>query len=162
MLDVSQMTARLIVALLLGAVMGVERGLVGKEAGVRTSMLVSGGAAIFSMIGLALPYLTAHGNIPDVVAGSTFMNVIANIVVGVGFLGAGIILKTQERVHGLTTAAAVWATAAVGVLVGIGLTSFAVVATILMAALLYFLRKLDVAALLKREGQREFGPEAKE
>ena len=155
MLDITQMTARLIIALALGAVMGVERGLVGKEAGVRTAMLVSGGAALFSIISLSLPHIVSEGNLSEVIAGSTFMNVIANIVVGVGFLGAGIILKTQERVHGLTTAAAVWATAAIGVLAGIGMIHLAVVSTVLMAGFLYLLRKFDVASMLKEKGRKE-------
>ena len=142
------------VALALGAILGVERELIGKEAGVRTEMLVSAGAAIFTMVGLVLPYLVSAGtgNLADVVArNSGFLQVIANIVVGIGFLGAGLIVKSDGHPHGLTTAALVWATAAIGVLVGIGLMSFAATATILLAVLLYVLRNIDIAKQTGKE-----------
>lgn len=135
------------VALLLGALTGLERELAGKEAGIRTSLMVAGGAALFAIIGLNLPYLVATSpeNLPEVVArNSGFLSVVANIVIGVGFLGAGIIIKTGERVHGLTTAAVIWVTAAVGTLAGIGLLKFAATAAIILAAILYLLRKLGV------------------
>lgn len=153
MLTFEQMLIRLLVALALGAVLGVERELIGKEAGVRTEMLVSAGAAIFTMVGLALPYLVSAGtgNLADVVArNSGFLQVIANIVVGIGFLGAGLIVKSDGRPHGLTTAALVWATAAIGVLVGVGLISFAATATVLLAVLLYVLRNIDIAKRTER------------
>ncbi len=141
------MALRLLLALALGALIGLERELVGKyEAGIRTTMLVCGGAAIFSMIALALPYVvsTSQTNLPDVVALNSGFAVIANIVVGIGFLGAGIILKTGERVHGLTTAADVWLASAVGALIGIGLLKFGAFAAIIIAGLLYFLRKIGL------------------
>lgn len=146
MLDFSQMLFRFLVALALGAVMGLERELVRKEAGIRTAMLVSGGAAIFSLIALSLPYIVSESNTSEVIArNSGFLSVIGNIVVGIGFLGAGIIMKTEGRVHGLTTAALVWTTAAVGILAGIGLTRFAFTTTAIIAGLLYILRKLNVS-----------------
>jgi putative Mg2+ transporter-C (MgtC) family protein len=146
MLTFEQMVVRLIIALLLGAILGFERELVGKEAGVRTDMLVAGGAAIFSMIGLSLPYISASsiGLLPDIGTINAGLGVIANIVIGIGFLGAGLIIKTNEHPHGVTTAALVWATAAIGVLVGIGLIQFAIVAAVFIAILLYVLRKLNV------------------
>ncbi len=145
MIDLTQMLARFGVALVLGALMGLEREMVGKEAGIRTSMTVAGGAAIFAIIGLVLPALTAE-------TGGVNMNVIANIVIGIGFLGAGIIIKTEERVHGLTTAAVIWATAAVGTLAGIGLLEFAAATAIAFAVLLYLLRKLSVAEKVRDAG----------
>lgn len=145
MLDFQQMLIRLLIAVALGSVIGLERELVGKEAGIRTSMLVSAGAAVFSIIGLQLPYIIAQGNVADILArNSGFLTVIANIVIGVGFLGAGIILKTERRVHGLTTAAVIWVAAAIGVLAGIGLIKFAVVSTLILSGLLYFLRKISL------------------
>lgn len=141
------MAVRLAVALVLGALMGLERELVHKEAGIRTSMMVAGGAAIFTLIGLDLPYLIASSPeaVPAILAGNAgFLNLIANVAVGIGFLGAGIIIKTEERVHGLTTAAVVWVTGAIGVLCGLGLLSFAAAATIALAILLYLLRKIDL------------------
>ncbi len=126
------------VALALGALMGLERELAGKEAGIRTSLMISGGASLFSLLALNLPEIFGPAY------GGAAVAVIANIVVGVGFLGTGIIIKTEERVHGLTTAAVVWATAAVGTLAGVGFLKFAAVAAVVLAAILYLLRKLGV------------------
>jgi len=144
-----------VVALVLGALLGLERELVGKEAGVRTEMLVAGGAAIFSMIGLMLPYISAmsSGAVPDMASQNSAFSVIANIVIGIGFLGAGLIIKTGDRPHGITTAALVWTTAAIGVLVGIGMIPFATVAAILITVLLYLLRKLDIAERIEKTMQ---------
>ncbi len=143
------MFTRFAIALALGALLGLERELVGKEsAGIRTVMLVAGGAAIFTMTGLALPYIVSAqtGNLTDVVArNSGFLTMIANIVVGIGFLGSGIIIKDGAQPHGVTTAALVWTAAAIGILAGVGLIKFAVTATVLIALLLYLLRKLNLA-----------------
>ncbi len=146
------MLGRLVVALVLGSVLGIERELVGKEAGVRTEMLVAGGAALFTMTALVLPYIVSSGtgNLADVVArNSGFLTMIANIVVGIGFLGAGLIIKTADHPHGVTTAALVWCTAAVGILVGVGLIGFAATAAVFVTLTLYILRKLNVSARLE-------------
>ncbi len=142
------MIVRLLISLLLGGLMGFERELVGKEAGVRTAMLVASGATIFTMIAMILPFIISGGNqtlMEEVLArNSGALAVIANIVVGIGFLGAGIIIKTGEHVRGLTTAAVVWTTAAIGVLVGLGLSQFATAATLIIVTLLYILRKIQI------------------
>jgi putative Mg2+ transporter-C (MgtC) family protein len=153
MLTLEQMLVRLVVALALGAVLGVERELIGKEAGVRTEMLVSGGAALFTLAALALPYVVATSpeNLNAIIASGGFLGMAANIVVGIGFLGAGLIFRTDHP-HNVTTAALVWMTAALGVLVGIGLMSFAAIATVLLAMLLYILRNIDIAKRREREG----------
>ncbi len=158
MLTFSQMFIRLLVALGLGALLGLERELVGKEAGMRTEMLVSAGAALFTMIGLSLPYIVSSetGSLANVIAGNGgYFQVIANIVVGIGFLGAGLIIKTGERARGITTAAIVWTTAAIGVLVGIGMMEFAAVAALLIAVLLYVLRKLDITEQIEKISQKD-------
>lgn len=149
------MVIRLLVALILGGLIGIEREMVGKEVGVRTAMMISAGAAVFSIIGITLPYLVAvnPGNlaeVSDIVArNGGFLSVIANITVGIGFLGAGIIIKTEERVHGLTSAAVVWATAGVGTLAGLGLTKFAVTSAVIIVLSLYLLRRLNVAQRIR-------------
>lgn len=156
MLTFSQMFLRLVIALILGALLGLERELVGKEAGVRTEMLVAGGAAIFAMIGIALPYVTAlpSGAIPDMAAQNSALGIIAGVVSGIGFLGAGLIIKTESRARGITTAALVWTTAAIGILAGIGMVEFAAVSAILMATLLYVLRKFDVTEQFEKKEKR--------
>lgn len=152
MLTFEEMLIRFIAALALGALLGVEREIVGKEAGVRTVMLVTGGASLFAMTALALPYIVSAqtGNLADVIArNSGFLTMIANIVVGIGFLGAGLIIKTEDRVHGVTTAALVWAAAAIGTLVGVGLINFAITAGIITTLLLYVLRALNISEIHK-------------
>jgi len=150
MLTFEQMFGRLIAALVIGAIRGLERELVGKGAGIRTEMLVASGASMFAMIALALPYITAEGGmVPDVIARNSAFGVIANVVVGIGFLGAGIIVKLRDdHPHNVTTAADVWATAAIGILVGIGLIKFAFAAALLIVVILYSLRKMNVSGKL--------------
>lgn len=139
--DVEQATRvglRLLVAALLGGLLGYERETHGKAAGVRTHMLVCTGAALF-VLGSEL-----------VGGGDDAMSrVVQGIVAGIGFLGVGTIIKgsNMDEVKGLTTAAGVWMTAAVGVCVGLGLEATAVLATLLMLFILhvlpYFLEGMD-------------------
>ena len=132
--------------MVLGTIIGIERELVGKEAGVRTTMLVCAGSSIFAMLSIIIPYFASvppeelQNVIPD--------KILSNIVVGIGFLGAGIIIKTGEHVRGLTTAAVVWFAAAVGALAGLGLIEFAVVSAIIMSGTLYLLRKIDLYKII--------------
>jgi putative Mg2+ transporter-C (MgtC) family protein len=147
------MFVRFAIAIALGAVLGIERELVGKEeAGVRTLSLVTSGAAIFAMIGLTLPYVVSSDGSGAVLANvvqsnSGYLTIIANIVVGIGFLGAGIIIKQNDHPRGVTTAALVWTAAAIGILVGIGLTEFAVVCAFILGAFLYAIRRLNISRL---------------
>ena len=149
------MFLRFVIALVLGALLGLERELVGKQAaGIRTTMLVTSGATIFTMIALALPYIVSAqtNNLADVIArNSGYLGMIGNIVVGIGFLGAGLIIKTDNHPHGVTTAALIWMAAAIGILVGVGLTQFAFAAAVVIAILLYLLRKLNVSQSLEKE-----------
>lgn len=140
MFSLETMLLRLAVAIVCGVVFGIEREFFAKrEAGIRTSLIVSAGAAIFSMVGLSLPWVVG-GAIAD---SGPALNVIANIVIGVGFLGAGIIIHQGSHVRGLTTAATVWLVAAVGVLAGVGFLEFALVTTIGMTILLSLLRRFE-------------------
>jgi putative Mg2+ transporter-C (MgtC) family protein len=155
MLTFEQMFVRFAIALVLGALLGLERELVGKQAaGIRTTMLVTSGATIFTMIGLVLPYIVSAqtNNLADVIArNSGYLGMIGNIVIGIGFLGAGLIIKTDNHPHGVTTAALIWMAAAIGILVGVGLTQFAFAAAVVIAILLYLLRKLNVSETLEKE-----------
>ncbi|HUF40489.1 MAG TPA: MgtC/SapB family protein [Verrucomicrobiae bacterium] len=134
------LTVRLVLALLFGAVIGFQRERMGKAAGLRTHMLVSSGAAVFVIAGAEL------GMSSDSVA-----RVIQGLITGIGFLGAGAILKIYERreVEGLTTAAGIWMTAALGVSVGLGRFGLALVATVLSLATLSLVRKLERVMNLK-------------
>ncbi len=156
MLTIDQMLLRLGVAIVLGFIVGLERESIGKEAGVRTDMLVAAGAAIFAIIGITLPYIVSAetGNLADVVArNSGFLAVVANVVVGIGFLGAGVIVKQGMHVRSVTTAATIWFVAAVGLLAGVGLIAFAVAATLLMVILLIIFRGFDFSKVIEKEEQ---------
>ena len=109
-------TTRLGTALLLGAFIGIERQWRQKSAGLRTNTLVSLGSAAFILLSVSLT-----GNIGDP------SRVASQIVTGIGFLGAGVIMKDGMSVQGLNTAATIWCSAAVGSLAGIGLFAEATV-----------------------------------
>src|SRR3990172_2710074 len=100
---------QLLLAAALGGVVGLERELAGKPAGLRTNLLVAVGAALFTHVSLALPAAAGQGD-PARIA--------AQVVAGVGFLGAGTILYARGLVHGLTSAATLWVVAGLGVAVG--------------------------------------------
>jgi putative Mg2+ transporter-C (MgtC) family protein len=102
---------RLVAALLAGAVIGLQRERSGKAAGLRTHMLVSLGTALFVIAG------AESGMEQDAVS-----RVVQGLATGIGFIGAGAILKMEGKreIHGLTTAAGVWMTAAIGVAIGLG------------------------------------------
>ena len=129
-----RVAVRLGVAVALGAVLGYEREHLGKAAGLRTHMLVALGAALFIL-----------APIEAGVSAEQLMRVVQGLTVGIGFLGAGVILKmTEERkISGVTTAANVWVTAAVGMAVGMGLLWPAVLAVLLGCFTLYVLHWVE-------------------
>jgi putative Mg2+ transporter-C (MgtC) family protein len=129
-----RLTVRLIVAMIFGAVIGIQRERAGKPAGLRTHMLVSSGAAVFVIAS------GEFGMNPDGIS-----RVIQGVVTGIGFLGAGAILKLYDKraVEGLTTAAGIWMTAALGVAVGLGRFGLALVATLLAWMTLSLVRQLE-------------------
>lgn len=121
------MLIRLLIAVLLGALVGYERERQGKPAGLRTHAMVSLGAALFTVVSL-------YGFGP----GTDTSRVAAMIVSGIGFLGAGAILHERGGVQGLTTAASLWVTAAIGIAVGVGMMLMSVATAVLVFAVLRF------------------------
>jgi putative Mg2+ transporter-C (MgtC) family protein len=116
----------LLLALLLGALVGLEREIGAQPAGLRTHMLVAVGAALFTVAGYEL--------------GSDRTRIAAQVVTGIGFLGAGAIFKEGVNISGLTTAAALWVTAAIGVAAGLRLYWAAVVVTAVALAALWLFK----------------------
>lgn len=108
MADLSTLFLRLFVAIIIGGLIGAEREYASKSAGLRTVILISLGSCIFTIFSLYI----GQGSSPDRIA--------SNIVTGIGFLGAGVIFKADKQVKGLTTAATVWAAAALGMGAGGG------------------------------------------
>jgi putative Mg2+ transporter-C (MgtC) family protein len=118
---------RLLIAALLGGLLGLQREQHGKEAGVRTHMLVALGSALFVLVPLQA------GTSPE-----DLSRVIQGVIAGVGFLCAGTIIRVtgEDHIRGLTTAAGIWLTAAIGIAVGLGRESTAVLSTFLALGIL--------------------------
>ncbi len=134
--DVSEITTiviRLLMAALLGGILGFEREHKGKAAGIKTHMLVAIGAALFVLI-------PQQAGLTD----SELSRVMQGIIAGIGFLCAGAILKGEDEKHlkGLTTAAGIWMTAAIGVAVGLGRESTAILSTIVALFVLVIVPKI--------------------
>jgi len=129
MIEYNEIILRLILAAVFGGLIGIERELVHKPAGVRTHMLVSLGSALFILLALE--------SIPEGID-----KIIAGVAMGVGFLGAGTIFKSKIEVHGLTTAASIWAVAGVGMGIGLGYYFMTFVSVVLVLIILH-LNKLE-------------------
>jgi putative Mg2+ transporter-C (MgtC) family protein len=124
---------RLALAAVLGGAVGLEREYHHKPAGLRTNMLIALGSALFSILSIELGAGTGS---PDRIA--------AQVVTGIGFLGAGAILRSGDHIHGLTTAATIWVNAAIGMAAGLGSYTVATVAaaiTFVVLALLPWMEK---------------------
>jgi putative Mg2+ transporter-C (MgtC) family protein len=120
----------LLLAVFLGGVIGLERQVRDKPAGLRTNILISLGSCLFTMISITL-------------AGSDPGRIAAQIVTGVGFLGAGAIIQSGASVHGLTTAAGIWIVASIGMACGTRRYFLAVVVTLLAVLALMLLSPID-------------------
>jgi len=128
----SAIMVRLLLAAGLSAVLGLEREYHQKPAGLRTNILIGIGSALFTI--LSLSFGQANMGSPDRIA--------AQILTGIGFLGGGAILH-EENIHGLTTAATIWVNAAIGMAVGVGMTSVAVGTTPMTLLVLVGLTQLE-------------------
>lgn len=138
-MDLLELSTRLLAAAILGGAVGLERHWSDKAAGLRTHMLVSLGAALFMIV-------SAYG-FDDVLSPSRVeldpSRVAAQVVSGIGFLGAGAILRRHEMVVGLTTAASIWAVAALGLAAGGGLYVAAILTTAIILAILTVMRWVE-------------------
>jgi putative Mg2+ transporter-C (MgtC) family protein len=134
--QIDTIAVRLVLALVLSGIIGWERERLRKPAGFRTHILVGIGSALVMLIALFMAKLFAGIVDPSRIA--------SNVVVGIGFLGAGTILRSREGiVTGLTTAASLWVVAVIGMAVGCGFYSGALLTTILVMVVLYFMNWVD-------------------
>jgi putative Mg2+ transporter-C (MgtC) family protein len=142
--QIERVLLRVVTATLLGAVVGFEREKAGKPAGFRTHILVS--------LGTAIVVLSCAGSRMDI---DGLSRVIQGIVTGIGFIGAGSILKINEEreIQGLTTAAGLWMTAAIGIACGLGTIGLALIATGMTLIVLWVLRVIE--ARRKNKEDRE-------
>ena len=141
--DVLILAGRVLFAAALGAVLGLEREWRGKEAGLRTNTLIAIGAALFTAMSMSF------GGEPARVA--------AQVVTGVGFLGAGAIMRTGGNVQGLTTAAMIWVNAAIGLACGAGHIRLAAASTAIVLFAMIGLTPLDRQLDKRRPGHRPGG-----
>jgi len=136
--ELMRVSARLIAALLVGALIGYQRERVGKAAGLRTHILVAMGTALFVIA--VLEFGMGEDGVSRVIQG---------LATGIGFLGAGAILKIEENkeIHGLTTASGIWMTAAASVAIGLGLIGIGILAGVVAWIVLSVFNKLEPKSL---------------
>lgn len=132
--DLTRIVLRLVMAILLGGIIGYERETRGMAAGLRTHMLVALGAAMFVMVPAQ-----AGMDVADM------SRVLQGVIAGIGFLGAGAIIKLRDEneIRGLTTAASIWLTAAIGIAAGMGRESTALLSTLLALFILSMLGRFS-------------------
>lgn len=128
---------KMLISMLLGCCVGYERKRRGQMAGIRTFALISMGATLAMLLSIYVPqeYLGLKNGDPGRIA--------AQVVTGIGFLGAGAIIQMKGSVRGLTTAAGIWVTAAIGMAVGVGLYWLSIVSTILILVVLVTIERIE-------------------
>lgn len=136
---------RILVAAVLGALLGLERSLSGKHAGMRTYALVSLGSALFTVVGIVATY--QFSIFPAV----TPLQLAGFVIVGIGFIGSGLAVYRGDHVE-LTTASGIWVVAAVGIAAGFGYTSLAIGATILGILIFSALARVEYRLRVKYGG----------
>ena len=132
----------LLVAAGLGSLIGLEREIHGQPAGLRTHMILSMGAALAAILSIAYSSFISNPTLP-----SDPGRIVAQVVSGVGFLGAGAIMKMGVTVKGLTTASSLWTTAIIGIACGSGYLQLAGVSAVLVFVILTIINKLEKAVL---------------
>jgi putative Mg2+ transporter-C (MgtC) family protein len=134
----TELIQRMLLAALIGGLIGAERELRRKSAGFRTNILIALGSAVFTLAGITMAPASADP-----------LRISAQIVTGIGFLGAGTILHNRDGVHGLTTAAIVWVNAALGVAAGGGQYRLAIIGGAITLGVLLILGPIEAAIELK-------------
>ncbi len=139
-IPIMEMAIRLLAAAGLALLLGLERELRGKPAGLRSHMLVSLGAAAFIIMGMHILLATAEGD-PSARIDPT--RIVEGIIGGIGFLGAGCIIQSRGNVQGITTGASIWISGAVGVACGIGTLALAGMVTLLALIIVTVLGRFE-------------------
>lgn len=145
MITDNQIIIRLVTSVVLSGLIGLERQIHRRTAGLRTHILVSLGSCLIMLTSLYV--FDIYKN----VAALDPSRIAAGVITGIGFLGAGAIIREREEVKGLTTAASLWVVAGIGLATGCGFFSAAIFTTILALFILFFLRYLETMVLDKRE-----------
>lgn len=151
MLTHLELVVRLGSAALLGGLVGIERQLVGKAAGFRTHALVSSGSALIMIVSMYI--FEIYKSQPGAVADPS--RIAAQVVSGIGFLGAGAIIRSGVSIVGLTTAASLWACAGIGLAAGCGYYEGALIGTIIVLVILALFQRIE--KWLMKKGKTESG-----
>ncbi|MFQ5505428.1 MAG: MgtC/SapB family protein [Planctomycetota bacterium] len=138
------MGGKALLAAVMGGIVGLERARTGRDAGIRTYSAVSLGSCVFAMV---------SANI----SGADPSRLASNIVTGIGFLGAGVILRDRGRTRGLTSAATLWATAAIGTGIGFGLYPLSILTALIVLLILFAPRMPGWSRLTGRTGEQDDG-----
>lgn len=148
MIDLStlELIGRMVGAILFGSLIGYEREIKGQSAGLRTHMLVCIGSAIIALVQVKATYeaisiVQANPDYGQVIS-SDFTRLTAQVISGIGFLGAGTIIVTEKSVSGLTTAASIWATAGIGIAIGMGYYKIAFAGTLTILIVLAMIKRI--------------------
>jgi len=144
MLETSTMILRLFISAVLGGLIGIERELHRHEAGLRTHILVSTGSCLIMLTSIHI--FDIYGSVATVDPA----RIAASVVTGIGFIGAGAIIRYGMAVKGLTTAASLWITSAVGLAIGCGYYNAGMFATVISLITLLFLRSFGKELLQKK------------
>ena len=156
---------RLLIAAVLGGVIGLEREGHGREAGFRTLILVCSGTCLIMITSLRVPELFAHFTSNSILRLDP-ARIAYGTITGIGFLGAGAIVRDKKRTRGITTAACLWMVAAIGLAIGCGFYYLGVASTAISILVLYFLRLVERfipkdiynSILITRDGEKEMAP----
>ncbi|RKY28485.1 MAG: hypothetical protein DRP61_01605 [Candidatus Omnitrophota bacterium] len=135
---------RVFLSVILGGIIGFERSKKGRPAGLRTHILVAMGSCLIMVTSLYI-YELYKGKAPLDPA-----RIAAGVVTGIGFLGAGTIIRSPQEVKGLTTAASIWVSAGIGLAIGCGLYFASFLTTILTFGTLFYLRKIETTIEIKK------------
>lgn len=146
--DVLRLAVQISVAALLGGIIGFEREIHGQAAGLRTHMVVAAASCLIMLVSVQMKNLFSAINDVDP------SRIAAQAVTGIGFVGGAAVLKSGFSIRGLTTAACIWAACAVGLAVGIDYYSGAIVCTLVIIAIVLFLRAFELYVLQKREHRK--------
>lgn len=128
---------KLIVSILLGSSIGIEREIASKPAGFRTNVLICFGSTLFTIISVRMCEIYGGFQVSDPT------RIAAQIVTGIGFIGAGTVLRSQGSVHGLTSAATIWAVSAIGVAIGIGEINLAILSSAIIIIVLIIFGRFE-------------------
>jgi putative Mg2+ transporter-C (MgtC) family protein len=150
---------RIVVAAALGGIVGIERELRDQPAGFRTHMLVSMGACLFTLVG-AFGFQQFTGGTDTHRIQADLTRVASQVVVGIGFLGGGTILRHGANIRGLTTAASLWITAAIGLTVAMGYFFLATMTSLLAVFTLAALKPIERMILDRKVKQEDEPPGA--